>query len=81
MRARWGPFLVGTVLGTVPRTATYVFLASRAERLNLNAADDWWMLLASSVAALAVLALLTWMARRVLAAVTAAEAPEGGRIA
>lgn len=80
MRARWGPFLVGTVLGTIPRTAAYVFLASRAERLNLNAADDWWMLLASSVAALAVLALLTWMARRVLATLTEAELPEGGKM-
>jgi uncharacterized membrane protein YdjX (TVP38/TMEM64 family) len=73
MRVKWGPFLVGTVLGTVPRTAAYVYLASGAEQLILHPAERWPMLLASWVVALGVLALLTWMARRVLATITEAE--------
>ncbi|QOV88880.1 TVP38/TMEM64 family protein [Humisphaera borealis] len=70
LRVRFLPFLLGTAIGVVPRTAAYVWLASRAEKLESADTGGWKMLVISIAVTLAVLVVITVLARRALERVT-----------
>ena len=71
LHVRFWPFLLGTAAGVAPRTAAYVVLAARAERLDYSVAGGWQMLAVWGGVTLAVVALLTVIARRALTRLTA----------
>jgi len=73
LHVRVWPFLLGTFLGVMPRTAAYVLLASQAEKLDYGVASGWQMLAVWGGATVVVIVLITLVARQALAIVTANE--------
>lgn len=73
LHVRFMPFLLGTAIGVMPRTAAYVWLAARAEKLDLTDTGGVGMLVVSIGVTLLVLIIITLLARRALARVTDAQ--------
>ena len=71
LKVRVRPFLLGTAVGVVPRTAGYVLLASRMTDLNFAAGDDWAMLAVWGAVTVAVIGTITVLGRRALRRLTA----------
>jgi uncharacterized membrane protein YdjX (TVP38/TMEM64 family) len=63
-----GAFVVGTALGTLPRTAAVVFMASQMSELRFE--HNPWLFVASLVATVVVVTVLGYVAKRALAHVT-----------
>ncbi len=74
LKVSLAPYMLGTVLGMLPRTAVTVFLASQIEgALNKKAADvaePWWFIGVGIAVAVGVAVTLSAMANRALARVT-----------
>lgn len=70
---RPGPFLLGTAVGVLPRTAAYVAMASQLQpdRFDPSEAGDWWTAAAFGGITLAVLAAVALIARQALQKLTA----------
>jgi len=88
LKVRLAPFMLGTVLGMLPRTAVTVFMASQIEgALNEAAADvakPWWLMGVGVVVSIAVVITISVMANRALTRVTGrgpvpATSPAGAR--
>jgi uncharacterized membrane protein YdjX (TVP38/TMEM64 family) len=75
LNVRLRPFVVGSLLGVIPRTALYVMLAARLQpdKFDPGKTNSWWTLAVSAGATLAVLAVITILARRALKKLTAEE--------
>jgi uncharacterized membrane protein YdjX (TVP38/TMEM64 family) len=69
------PYLIGTFIGVMPRTAALVFIASRAHKLEMSSPGQRWMIVASVVATVAVIVLLAVISKHALRA--CGVAPEG----
>jgi uncharacterized membrane protein YdjX (TVP38/TMEM64 family) len=63
-----GPFVVGTAVGTLPRTAAIVFMASQMAELKFT--DQPGVFVAGLVATVFVVTILGYLAKRALAQVT-----------
>jgi uncharacterized membrane protein YdjX (TVP38/TMEM64 family) len=59
-------FLIGTVVGMIPRTVAAVWIASHTAKLDLDAAKNWWLLGAGVVATFAVIAVISHIAKQAL---------------
>ncbi|HEX8913574.1 MAG TPA: VTT domain-containing protein [Humisphaera sp.] len=70
LNVRRGPYLLGTGIGVVPRTALYVWLASRLNRFDPHAGEDWVWLIVSAATTLVVLAVVTMIGRHALKRLT-----------
>ena len=68
-----GAFAVGTAVGTLPRTAAVVLMASHMHELTFE--HNPWMFVASLGATVVVIVVLGYVAKRALAQVTSAAAP------
>lgn len=72
LNVRAWPFLLGTVVGVMPRTAGYVWLAATTlKTFDPHAADSWAMPAVWTGVTVAVLAVVTVLARRALRTLTA----------
>ena len=67
-----GAFIAGTALGTLPRTAAVVFMASQMAELTFK--HDPWFFAVSLVATVVVITILGYVAKRALAHVTSVPA-------
>ena len=68
-----GAFALGTALGTLPRTAAVVLMASEMSELTFK--HDPWFFIVSVVSTVVVITILGYVARRALAHVTNLPAP------
>jgi uncharacterized membrane protein YdjX (TVP38/TMEM64 family) len=64
--ARWLPFCVGTVVGMLPRTSAVVYFASKFTKLDFRNANEGTIFIIGLIATFAVIALISWYARREL---------------
>lgn len=71
-RVAAGPYLLGTIIGMLPRTAAAVIVASHLATLDFGQARNMWLLVGGVVLTLIVLAIIGRVANRALARVTAA---------
>ena len=69
-RVRLLPFLVGTALGLMPRTAAMVFVASGLKELDYDIAEQPGLVVAGFLAAVVAIVILGLLSRRALAQVT-----------
>jgi uncharacterized membrane protein YdjX (TVP38/TMEM64 family) len=63
---RWVPYLAGSALGVVPRTAAVVWVASRLDSLSFKSAEGWWLFAVGIVATILVIAIIARLARNEL---------------
>lgn len=70
---RW-PFVLGTLVGIAPRTAAYVMLGGKAQGVDMQNIEDGGLFLIWLVVTLAVVAIITLIARRALARMTRQDA-------
>jgi len=74
LKVRFAPFMLGTVVGMMPRTSVTVFLASQIQgALDKDAAEKatpWWLLAVTVVVSVSVLMLFGIIGKRALAHVT-----------
>lgn len=69
------PYMAGTVIGLAPRTAVAVGVGARLSSLDLTQRGALGSIVVGVVTAIAVLAVLGWLARRALEATLAEPAP------
>lgn len=62
----WLPYLIGTFVGVLPRTAAVVWVASQMSDLNFNADGGVWLFVAGLVATFVAIAVIGWLVRREL---------------
>ncbi|MFT3788723.1 MAG: VTT domain-containing protein [Tepidisphaeraceae bacterium] len=62
----WREYLLGTVLGMLPKTTAVVYMASKLSSFDLHDPKEWWMVLPGFIATGVVLAILIVLARREL---------------
>lgn len=74
LKVRFAPFMIGTVVGMMPRTSVTVFLASQIQgALDKDAAEKatpWWLLAITVIVSVSVLMLFGIIGKRALAHVT-----------
>lgn len=68
------PFIVGTTLGLLPRLSLVTFAAARAEQLDFNASESWWILAGGICATLACIAIMGLIGKHALERATRAGA-------
>jgi uncharacterized membrane protein YdjX (TVP38/TMEM64 family) len=68
--AKWLPFCVGTVVGMLPRTTAVVYFASKFTQLDFSRRSEGVIFVVGLVATLAVIAVISWYAKRELAKMT-----------
>jgi uncharacterized membrane protein YdjX (TVP38/TMEM64 family) len=62
----WRDYLIGTAIGMVPRTLAVTYVASTLVSIDFRDAKEWWMVAPGFVATAAVIAIISWLARREL---------------
>ena len=60
------PFVIGTMIGVMPRTAAIVFAASQAKRLDLHTTAGRWLLVIGIVMTVVCISLVAWIAKHAL---------------
>lgn len=75
-RVGFAPYVIGTVVGILPRTAVAVYLAASASKLDFSEGSARWFWIAGVVAAVAIAGLIGYWANQAIARVTAADAPQ-----
>ncbi len=65
------PYIIGTIVGMAPRTAVAVYFGSRLEG-DFSMGRPWWMILASIICAIIILAVIGHIGNRAIARVTGA---------
>jgi uncharacterized membrane protein YdjX (TVP38/TMEM64 family) len=74
VRVPWGPYLLGTLLGMIPRSALAVFIGALIQqafsKAALASAAPTWVIFAAIGSAVVVMAVFGWMGNRALSRLT-----------
>jgi uncharacterized membrane protein YdjX (TVP38/TMEM64 family) len=73
---RFDLYVLGTLLGLMPRTGLVALAAAGAEKLDFDAAESWWLLLGGLAATAVGITAMAIIGRRALHRATAVSVPD-----